>query len=196
MELGDVFPALKAIQFNGTMCILGSLAVRDVLRRLGFEAEVKSVALRIQATAFDADVPMHSLGVGMNKLWNDPYKGKDWDGHLVVATKDWIIDPTFYAMRRKAWDWIDDVAIVPRDQGNLDILDTDSGVRLPIIAKMIETGDYNYKFQALWASYSANKGWRGSPDFRDHNRRKILADAILEGFNANGLLPDEKVPEK
>lgn len=161
-------------------CILASMVFRDALRELGVPAEVKSVALDINASAYDANIGLHSLGVGMNKLIGEPYTGDDWDGHLIVAVPGYIIDPSFHASRRWAWSWTPDVAIIKRDTPIIHKLPTKHGY-LPVIARWLETmpDRDNYKFLAQWASHSVNRGYLQAPDYRDPVRRREPVQQIV-----------------
>lgn len=184
-KLEDALEFLRGVHFENSegkamnVCILASLSVREFLRRINIEAEVKSVGLIVKATAYEANIPLHTVGVGCNKLWNEPYKGKNWDGHLIVAVPGYIIDPTFGQIRRNAWEWIPDCAVVPR--GNkLPPITMDNGQSLPVVAHWQESViKHNYRFAATWLAYTNNKGWRDSPDYKDPSRRKAQADEML-----------------
>jgi hypothetical protein len=179
-NLEDALEFLRGVKFSGNHCILASMTVRDFLRQIGFKAEVKSVELAIEATAFESNMPLYTLGVGCNKLWNQPYTGKDWDGHLVVATPGYIIDMTYYQMRRLAWQWIEDVAIVPRND-KLASVQMDNGQTLPVIAQIEEeVEEHNYKYTAKWLSYSNNKGWLTAPDYKIVSKRRGLTEELIE----------------
>lgn len=186
-KLSETLELIKAVRFEGNCCILASLSIREVLRRLGFKAEVRSVALELTASAYESNVGLHTLGVGMGKLIGEPYIGKNWDGHLIVTVENYLIDPTFYNCRRKVWDWIDNVAVVPRckDKQTLQVRHT----RLPVLATIEEKipDIENYQFKAVWAANSSNTGWRGSPDFRIPMRRQGFAEEILAEFAKHGI---------
>jgi len=166
--------ALKFLQgagFSGTHCIFTSLAVRDFLREIGIKSDVKSVALVV--TAAHQGLPLHRLGVGMNKLWNDPYEGPNWDGHLVVTVPGYLIDPTFHAVRRKAWGGTPDVAIVKR--GTKPTLLLNDFPKLPVIATKYEhIPEHEYQFQAVWFSYTRNNDWKTAPDFEPLRRQELI----------------------
>jgi hypothetical protein len=169
---------LRGVQFTGNHCIFTSLAVRDFLRRIGIKADVKSVALIINAS--QEGLPLHTVGIGMNKLWNEPYEGDKWDGHLIVTVPGFIIDPTFHAVRRSAWGWTPNIMVAKR--GSTPRFNSDIHPDLPVIAAVNEESpEHSYRFQAVWFSYSRNSGWRNTPDGRDPIRRQ---DIINEMMNA------------
>jgi len=186
-NLEQTLELIKGLHFDGFKnggpgyCVLGSLAVRDALRLLGFDAQVKSVACEIKAAAGEPSIGLHALCVGMNKLIGDPYHGKDWDGHLIVTVPGYIIDPSMSSMRRDAWDWVPPTAVVRRQPKIVHTLPTLHG-KLPVIARWREDlpDRDNYKFEAVWASYNANQGWRNGPDYRDVSRRRALARDIVD----------------
>ena len=177
-----VLQLIAAIQFEGTVCIRASLTVRDFLRRLGYAADVRSVALQVTATV--DELHLHTIGIGLNKLWGDPYRGRDWDGHLVVVTPGWLIDPTFYATRREAWSWVPSVALVRRRTLDRSIgIETEHRL-LPAVAmaeKMQETPQGLYRWRAIWAATSSNQKWRHAPEALPQPRRRDI-EAMLATY--------------
>jgi hypothetical protein len=174
-DLQEVLDFLPAVKFAGNCCILASLAIRDVLRRLGHPAEVRSVALNIKAHL--DGLPLHEVGVGMNALWGTPYEGKNWDGHLVTVVGDTLIDPTFYEARRESWSWVPDVAVVPKARRKPPLVNHG----LPVLARL-ETAERGYEFRADWLAYSRNRGWEKSPDHLRPERRRIIVEQVLDEY--------------
>ena len=181
-SLTDALEIIKHIEIATAVpnsCIISSLIVRDVMRGLGFPAEVKSVALELTAQGGTPVLPLYELGVGMNKLTNDPYEGKNWDGHLIVSVPGFIIDPTFGACRRTSWEWIPDIAVVPRTTTKLTLAAASRS--LPVLALWQEHIDeYNYDFLAVWAANSFNTEWKKAPDARPDRRRELVQDALQQ----------------
>lgn len=178
-RLDKALDLLRHAEFTGTHCIFTSLAVRDFLRAIGVQAEVKSVALIVTAT--QDGLPLHSLGIGMNALWGEPYEGQNWDGHLIVTVgSEWIIDPTFHQARRAAWSWTPGVAVVERGKSPVWGLYRDVPA-LPVVTALsdgIPERD-DYRFEAIWFAYSRNTAWKNAPDARDPKRRRGLIDEML-----------------
>lgn len=178
--LEDALRAVKHVKFEGNICILASLTIRDVLRRLGFAADVKSVALQVRAWL--DDIPLHTLGVGLNALWDEPYRGKDWDGHLIVTLPGFIVDPTFYCMRRDSWNWTPDVAIVSKKNAKGNGIEATRRILPAIAAWHREMPNPHYRFEAVWAA-TGNKGWLKAPDTKPE-RRHDLTEEILTGIRS------------
>ena len=172
VALKEALDFISVFKFQGKMCkscIFAALTVRDVLRRLGHHAEVRSVGLLIQAAR--ENVPLGMVGVGINALIGEPYTGSNWDGHLVVTVGDWLIDPTFGNYRRQHWEWIPDVAIVTRDRSKL----IKDGAR--VIAQL-QAAERDCQFEANWIARGRNTGWRGTPVARPAIRRDMIDEIV------------------
>jgi hypothetical protein len=154
----------------GGSCIVGSLAVRDFLRSLSFEAEAKPVVFSqtmIEASGQVSEVHCGGralVGPEIVKPTNGPV---GWDGHLIVTLpkEGLLIDPTFYQFRRPWCEWIPNIAIVrminnpSRHQG------------MPILAGY-KNDAKNY--HAIWALNQANRKWCDAPAARESFRAPIL----------------------
>jgi len=182
-KLENTLEFLQGIGFTGTHCIFTSLAVRDFLREIGVKADVRSVALIV--TAAHQGLPLHRLGVGMNKLWDDPYEGPNWDGHLIVTVPGYLIDSTFHTVRREAWSWTPDILITKRGT-KLQIKESNYPA-LPIVAcaSMISPA-HQYQFQAVWFSYTRNNGWKTAPDFEPTRRQGLISEMLEEWRRRHG----------
>jgi len=162
-------------------CIQHALVACDFLRAVGFHAEVKSVAVYVEA--YQGDDMLHSVGCGARHLiGHDPNPERTgWDGHLVTVSKGHLIDPTFYQFRRKAWDWIPDVALlklIPLAERKRFTFHGASQGR-PVLAGFahLENG---YRFRALWMSTPSNNEWTKLPAARLDRRDYILKEMMEE----------------
>jgi hypothetical protein len=125
-------------------CIISSLVVRDFLRKIGFEAEVRSVTFLAKATENGKE--LHSLGIGFKKDLG--IKTRDWDGHLIVVSNGLLIDPAF--PQRSAWNWTGTAVsarLIPKAERKLLQI---HGVDRPIMASLLrDNGDDGYQFFAV-----------------------------------------------
>jgi hypothetical protein len=179
---GTKLPALNPNQTGN--CIQHALVARDFLRAVGFRAEAKSVAVYIEA--YQDDNMLHSIGCGARYLLGyDPNPERTgWDGHLIVVSEGHLIDPTFYQFRRKAWDWIPDVAVlelIPRAERKAFAFHGASKSR-PILSGFTHL-ENSYKFRALWMSTPSNDQWTRLPAARLDRRDYILKE-IIEGWRS------------
>jgi hypothetical protein len=123
-QLGRLTRAVRAAvleKFSPDSCIASSRVLIDVLRSLGVLARpvaVRTVALNAEAfRLFAEDVPVenwpptaHSVGVAATGEKTD---GR-WDGHLVVVSGDWLIDPSADQMSRPGKNLVlDDPLVMP-----------------------------------------------------------------------------------
>jgi hypothetical protein len=164
-----------AVNKSKESCVLCSLTVRDFLRRVGFDANVRSVATIMRATQDDKE--LHSLGIGSPE---DPRVAPEgyWTGHMVVLVDRYLIDTTLYRARRPAWpDLAGMMALpiaAPQERGQLYGLDVITGATIG--------GDDGYQFDIAWLDYRKNRSWRRGPDARDRGRREPVVRRMIERF--------------
>jgi hypothetical protein len=187
---GTKLPALKADQAGN--CIQHALVARDFLRAVGFRAEVKSVAVYVEA--YQGDDMLHSVGCGARHLiGHDPNPERmGWDGHLVTVSEGHLIDPTFYQFRRKAWDWIPDVALLKlkaRPRETFKFYGASKGCS--ILAGFVRAAADGYRFRALWMSTPSNTQWSKLPAAR-LDRRDHIVKEMIEALGCVEATGDEK----
>jgi len=162
---------------NGGACIPAALTVRDFLRELGFQAETKSVALRITALR-PGELPRQIFVGGRDLCGAD--SGPGWDGHLIVTARGLLIDPSFGQCRRPWWSFVPDVAITglihPRFRQRVV---TDDGKAMPVIARLAHKDD-KIDFETIWAATPSNAGWKLAPAAKPDRWRPMVDDMLAE----------------
>jgi len=182
---------LEPFDSNSGNCIQHALVARDFLRAVSFRAEVKSVAVYVEA--LQDDQLLHSVGCGpLSLTGRDPNPEKDgWNGHLVTVSEGYLIDPTFYQFRRKAWDWIPDIArvkLIPAGQRErFTFFGTKKG--RPILAAVTGEHDNGYRFRALWMNTPTNTEWVRLPAAR-LDRRDFIVEEMVEAWKAHEKISD------
>jgi len=172
---------------GGGWCIPAALTVRDFLRELGFQAEARSVALRITAM-WPGRLPRQIFIGGRLEPTNASGKGWDapgWNGHLIVTSRGLLIDSSFGQCRRPWWPEIPDVALVPLIHPGFRERVIDGDKAMPVIArKAFKDGEM--EFETLWAATPANSGWKTAPAARPERWRPMV-DEMLDLLRADPL---------
>jgi hypothetical protein len=153
-------------------CVLCSLAVRDFLVRIGFNARVRPVCAVLWAEKNGA--PVHSAGIGVP---NCKSKGDGWNGHMIATVDDWLIDPTLYQIKRPAWPDLAGMMALPlhsrpwqRGWSQLKV--------------MASAGAGEDEFSIGWLDNPKNKTWQLGGDAQDATRRAPVIAAMVERFGA------------
>jgi hypothetical protein len=167
-------------------CVLASLAVRDFLRGIGFDAEVRSVCAIMKAV--DAcGRELHSAGVGAsNKAYGRKYPDREpdgrWNGHLVVVLprEKVLIDTTLFPLvDRPAWsDLMTGMIALPTQPPSDERL---YGLRLITGLNMINEDD-GREFSIAWLDRPANVSWRRKGHDADRWRRRAVVDTLIAAF--------------
>jgi hypothetical protein len=167
-------------------CVLASLAVRDFLRGIGFDAEVRSVCAIMKAV--DAcGRELHSAGVGAsNKVYARRYPDREldghWNGHLVAVLPHAkvLIDTTLYPIvDRPAWsDLVTGMMALPVHVPQSD--ERLFGMR--VITGSSNTADDGREFSIAWLDRPENVSWRRKGHDADRWRRKAVVDTLIAAF--------------
>jgi hypothetical protein len=157
-------------------CIVLSLAVRDFLRGLGFNAQVRTVGLQFVAKEHGQWLP--GLTVGGRWFRGERPAPGGWDGHMVATLPETglLIDASLGEHRQAAWHWIPDVVITP-------LLKTRelvpcAGRELRVLASIEQQAGDETLSGAMWLAHQNDK-WRGATA---QARRAPIVTALAEAF--------------
>jgi hypothetical protein len=159
-------------------CIVLSLAVRDFLRDLGFDAQVRTVVLQFIAKEQGEWLPALTVG-GRWFRGEHPYPG-GWDGHMVATLpgEGLLIDPSLGEYRRPAWNWIPDIVITPLLKAH-ELVPL-AGRKFRVLAAIEQQAGDETLSGAMWLAHKNDK-WRGSPSTA-RERRTPIVTALSEAF--------------
>lgn len=158
-------------------CILGALAVRDILHGMGrTDAIVLKSGLHIQA--FKEARPYRSITIGSPLAPRNP---GHWNAHMIVKLGNLIIDPTL-GQARRSWNGLPKSAVFENHtdaRGQLHLTE-DCSVR--VTAQCIHrSNEHDILLTYFKPSFGVDwktRNWRNAPD-ADYERRARFVKTAL-----------------
>ena len=163
---------------------MSSAIVRDFLYRVGFrDADVRACALFMVGRRPGEAEPVHRLGIGDprlgpgdNVIWRD--FEQRWNGHAVVVTQGFLIDPTLYqAQRPQHWPGLPGMVCTP-----LNTTDDEPYMGLPILAGSEGVAENGVDTAIVWLDQPLNTGWQTSPDYKRKHERRRISEMLVGAF--------------
>lgn len=170
----DVQPWIERVGKSKESCILCSLAVRDFMRAIGFEAKVVTVCAVLQALR--GEKLLHSAGIGVPAPINT--RPGYWNGHMVcvLPREKVLIDTTLFQVKRPAWPHLPGIVAVKLADDPNPIV----AFGMTAIGGLCIEDDEDYQFTLLWLDRPQNN-WRKN-DGRDKRRRQPAVAAMTKAF--------------
>lgn len=181
MFLHQTFEAEQRIDsgLSKTSCILMAATVRDFLYRVGFrDAQMRSVVFWIEAIRDDKVIKQ--LGVGNPE--GPQHREDAFDGHMVVVTEGWLIDPTmFHATPRPEWPNFPTMMASALYSGDPPL----DWFGLPIlVGRAIPENEVGNMVRWAWLDQPTNDDWKRAGDFTKKYKRERVTDLMVKVFKA------------